>query len=44
VLEAVAEEGFGFEMSLAGGPARADGDELAGVIEGFDAVEVGPGR
>jgi hypothetical protein len=35
-----AQEGFGFQMILAGGPARADGDELAGVFEGFGAVEV----
>ena len=28
----------------AGGPARADGHKLAGVFEGFGAVEVGLGR
>ena len=43
VLEVVAQEGLGLQVALAGGPARADGDELAGVFEGFSAVEVGLG-
>ncbi len=39
-LEVVAEELLGFQMAGAGGPARSDGDEFAGVVEGFFAVEV----
>jgi len=43
VLEVCAQEGFGPGVALASGPARADGDKLAGVVESFVAVEVGLG-
>ena len=44
VLEVVAQECFGLDVAGAGGPARADGDEFAGVFVGFGAVEVLLGR
>jgi hypothetical protein len=40
VLEVVAKKLLGFEMAGAGGPAGANGDEFAGVVEGLVAVEV----
>jgi hypothetical protein len=43
VLKAVAQKGFCLGVALAGGPARADGDKLAGVLQRFGAVEVGLG-
>ncbi len=42
-LKMGAEEVFGLDVAGAGGPARADGDEFAGVFVGFGAVEVGLG-
>ena len=41
VAEVVLDEGFGFDVARAAGPARADGDKLAGVVEGALAVELG---
>ncbi len=36
----LAEKLLGFDVAGAGGPARADGDELARVFVGVGAVEV----
>jgi hypothetical protein len=40
VLEVGAKEVLGLDVAGARGPARADGSEFAGVLEGFGAVEV----
>ncbi len=40
MLEMAAQKLFSLGVPLTGGPARADGDELAGVFESFGAVEV----
>jgi len=37
--EVAAQKFFGLDVAGAGGPARADGDELAGVVEGVCAIK-----
>ncbi len=43
VLEMVAEKLFGLQMAGTGGPARADGHKLPGILKSFTAVEVSLG-
>ena len=40
VLEVVAQEGLRLDVARAGGPARANGDKLAGVVVGAGSVEM----